>query len=232
MERPSVSERGNAMIYILIAIALLGALVMAVAQGGRGGADAVTGEREKVTAEQILSFGDTIEKAVAQLRLRGTKLDALRFSHPDLPAVSYGAFGAAPLDEVFNPQGAAAVYGKAPAEAIASGTGDYQFLGNTEVVGAGTTCGAESCADLVMILGGLREDVCIAINRVLQAGTPGDPPPADAGIDQSGKYAGAFSYDATLGDDAGAPVLSGTAEACFEDAGANEFIYYKVLAPR
>lgn len=231
MEQSSAGERGNVMIYILIAIALLGALVMAVAQGGRGGANAVTEERENAMAMQILSFGDTVEKAVTQLRLRGTKLDVLRFSHPDLPA-AYGVFGAAPLDEVFNPQGAAAVYGKAPAEAILSGTGDYQFLGNTEVVGAGTTCGAASCADLVMILGGLRSDVCIAINRILRAGTADDPPPADDGIDQSGEYAGTFSYAATLGDDAGAAVLSGTAEACFEDEGTNEFIYYKVLVPR
>ena len=232
-QKNRASESGNVMVYLMIAVVLLAALSFAVAQGGRGGAEPLNAERLRLVSADIMAYGDTIEKAVAQLRLRGSEAAALRFAHSDLPAASYGTYGTVPFDEIFNPQGGAAIYARAVPQAMVNGTQeDYQFLANNEIEGIGTTCGDASCSDLLMVLENVRRDVCEQINKLAGVGAAGAPPPKDSDVREAEKFQGTFGYSETIGGEVdGAPIV-GQAEGCFEETDDSQFVYYKVLIAR
>lgn len=227
-------ENGNVFFYIFLCIGLLAALTFAIAQGGRGGTGKLSEDRQRLAATEIISFGDTVAKAVTQLRLRGTAVTQLSFAVTFLSA-GYGTPGAAPANEIFNPAGGAAVYRPVPAEAADSAQ-DYQFLAGNEVENIGTTCGAKTCHDLLIAAPGLREEVCMKINDLLGITNPGGVPPQDTDIDETTLFApGADPFAAsgeTLGDEDAA--LDGKSEGCFAETGEtpDEYVYYKVLLPQ
>jgi hypothetical protein len=94
----------------------------------------------------------------------------------------------------------------------------------------GTTCGAASCADLVLVVDELRENVCIEINELLKVTNPLDTPPTDTLIGTT-KFIGAFSYSQTIGDENTQPMKAKTG-ACFENTTNGKLTFYKVLIAR
>ncbi len=230
-------ESGNVFFYIFLAIALLASLSFAVSQGGRGSVTQLTGERVNLIATEIVAYGDTVGKTVTQLRLRGAAISEISFATPFLSA-DYGTPGDDAANEVFNPAGGAVIYQPPPPGATDSDQ-EYGFLGHNEIEGIGTTCGGAGCADLLMALPDIHEDVCLRLNELLsvenpeRAGPPDGPePPLDGdALDFSGLFeqpAGTFGYDETIGDEDAA--LTGQREACYDTGTQN--IYYKVLLPR
>lgn len=220
-------ESGNVMFYIILGVALLGALSFAIAQGSRSPLQTLTEDRRKLVATEVISFGNTMASAVSQLRLRGTPVSALRFAHPDLPDADYGTFDTDPANEVFNLAGGAVSYKSPPSAATTTGTEDYQFLANNAVELVGTTCTAASCAELVMILPNVQQEVCIEINEYLDVDNPAGAPPVDTDIRETEKFQGTLGYSRTIGDEDNA--LEGQKEACLNETGESEFVYYKVL---
>jgi hypothetical protein len=223
-------ESGNVLIYILIAVALVAALSFAVASSWRGNVNILGDEKGKLSSATLLAFGDTVEKAIAQLRLRGTSLSGLRFASPFLTAADYGTYGAAPQDEIFNTDGGAVNYKDPPPETTVSGTEKYQFLGGTAVAGVGSTCTDDSCSDLLLAVANVQEAVCININDTLHVGAQDAAPPEESGIDFTGKFKGVFTYVKTLGG--AGDTLFAKPEGCFKDNGLSQYVYYKVLIPR
>ena len=225
-------ESGNVFWYIFICIALLGALSFAVSQGGRSSISELTHDTRNLVASEIISYGDTVAKTVSQLRLRGTSVTALSFSNLVLPSADYGNYNTDPLNEVFNPSGGAAIYQDPPLEATTTAT-SYQILADNEIENIGTTCGASSCSDLILVIPDVKQSICIKINELLGVDNPGGLPPTDSNIDELSPFkAGVtpFGYSQTIGDEDNA--LAGQREACFEETGDNEYVYYKVLLPR
>lgn len=227
------NESGNVFVYIFLAIALLASLSYAVSQGGRVTGSQLTQDTRNLVATEILGFGDTVAKAVTQLRLRGTAMNSLSFANPFLSSGEYGTYGNDPDNEIFNPAGGAVVYQSPPTVATTSGTEEYEFLANNEIQEIGSTCGASSCSDLIMVIPNMQQSVCIRINELLDVTNPTGVPPTDSDIREAEKFiAGAspFGYDETVGDEDAD--LAGQKEACFEETGDSEFVYFKVLIPR
>lgn len=117
-------EKGNVLVYILIAIALLAALSYAFSSGGRVSGQGVSTDRTKLLASEIIDYGDTVKKTVAVLRLRGTGFDQLSFAATGLNATDYGTPGNSPSNEVFNTSGGGLVYQDADFDS----TDDARFL--------------------------------------------------------------------------------------------------------
>lgn len=227
------NESGNVFFYLFLCVALLGALSYAVSQGGRSSVTALTEERQRLLATDIIAYSDTVVKAVGQLRLRGTAMTALSFANPFISSIEYGTYNADPDNEIFNPAGGAVVYTDPPADATTTGTEEYLFLANNEVQGAGSTCGGAGCTDLLMVIANMRKDVCLRINTLLGVSNPSGAPPTDTDIDEATKFkpaANPFGYADTIGDEDSA--LDNQREACFEETGDSEFVYYKVLLAR
>lgn len=227
------SERGNALIYILIATALFATLIYNVSESGRGGTTALTQERAKLLATELIEYSNIVAQGVSQMRLRGTTLAQLRFAHPDLSTANYGSPDTDPGNEVFNIQGGGIVYKQPPGEVRISGdplNDHYIFASDNEVVDVGTTCGAAGCADLIMALPGIPETVCSQINTLLGVPNPSDAPPQESDVDVTNFFQGTMGYSDTIGNDSGSTVVAGKTAACVYELDGNEvFTYYRVL---
>lgn len=218
------------MFYILIAIGLLAALSYAIAQGSRTSATALTQDRSELLASQIIEYGDVLSKSVAQMRLRGTGIADLRFSHPDLDA-AYGTYGDDPDNEVFHPNGGGVNYQSLPADITA--TPDWIFTAQNPVQDVGLTCTNSSCSELLAVAVGINESVCVAINELISVANVSGAPPADGAVSTDTLFAGAFAYgNEIIGDgdgSIGASNMSGQTAACILDDTAGENIFYQVL---
>jgi hypothetical protein len=172
------SQSGNALIYILIAVALLGALSFAVSQSGRGNIRQLSAEKAKITSNEIIEYGNVLANAVAQLRLRGCADTELSFQNPET-ALNVNA--SAPADKtchIFDPAGGGVTYRAFP-EFDAAGP---KFNTGTEGI---EQTGTDSGADLWMRLdsaapsgGSMAKVICAQINDALNF-TPVDDTTTD-----------------------------------------------------
>ncbi|WP_435640849.1 hypothetical protein [Micavibrio aeruginosavorus] len=223
------NERGNVFFYIFVGVALFGALSFAISQGNRGSVQTLERDRDKLLASDIIEYGETIARAVAQIRLRGATPSQVSFAHDDLSG-TYGTPGANPDFEVFDPTGGGVVL-KTMDASLGVGVPTMLFTGHNEFIGAGTTAGTASSADLIMLVRDLRADVCKWVNVVVDIQEEGDAIPVDAQADFTlfdGTYAGAE----TLGDDDTEDRLRNHSSGCFRDTAANQYVFYRVLIAR
>lgn len=224
-------ERGNLFFYIFIAVALFAALSMAISQSGRGSVESLTREQARLRATDIIDYSDAIAKAVGTLRLRGTTLANLRFSESDLSIADYGdPTTGDPINMVFKPEGGGIIYRAPDKDLVVSSGQQLMFLNKNEVDGFGDTCGAATCSDLLMVVGDIKPDVCLVINKLGGVVNRGGHIPSDSKIDLTGKFQGAMvGVPETIGNDTGSLQLSGKSFGCFESDDNNKNYFYRVL---
>src|SRR5690606_37997078 len=137
------------------------------------------------------------------------------------------------FNKLYHTDGGGVIWKEAPAEAMDTAASPdflWHFYGGNEVEEIGTTCGADSCSDLILVVDELSEQVCIQINNLLGIGIKDDAPPEDSGLDTT-LFQGAFAYANTIGDEAAA--LARQSAGCFRKTGAgSRYVYYKVLLAR
>lgn len=233
LQTKSITESGNVLFYILIAVALLAALTFAVSHSNRNNSDILSDERARLFASEIIEFGNNMASAVSQLRLRGVAVDDLCFDDTNWGVNDYDHSPACSddLNKIFHVSGAGIIWSEAPSEAMDStATPDnlWHIYGDNEVEQVGTTCGAAGCADLVLITDELQENVCRQINDLLGISAFDAALPSDTDIGET-RYVGAFGYSASIADEVGGAILSGKTSGCFENTTDNEFVFYKVL---
>ncbi|MFN3700645.1 MAG: hypothetical protein ACK4VI_03880 [Alphaproteobacteria bacterium] len=240
-------ERGNVLIYILLAIALLAGLSFAVANSSRNSGGQISQERMNMAVNEILEISNNIAAAVTQLTLRGCSHNQISFQNP---VVAGYANPTAPVDnscDVYHINGGGLTY-QAPQTiwfdpAISTATANYGeiiFTANTCInqVGTGTTAcdtAGASAADLIMAIPYLHNDICIELNRRLSVGAAGAAPPQDDGAawDSTNlRFTGAYNGGAILRDTDG--VLDGKRSGCFEadTTPVTGFHYFRVLIAR
>lgn len=222
------SESGNVIFYLFVAVALLAALSFAVAQGSRSSGKSLTEDRARLAASEVISYGDTLNKATGQLRLRGISAESLRFSYPDAHA-DYGVFDTSPTAEIFNSQGGGIAYRAPPALALENAAAVYEFTGANQVSLIGQDCAGASCSDLLMVLSGVKLEVCQLINYLLGFATKTATPPEESDTDLT-RFAGTYTNTETLSDEEA--VLTGKSAGCYRDANASAYTYYQVLLAR
>jgi hypothetical protein len=227
------SQNGNVLFYILIAVVLLAALSFAVMQSGRGNISAVTEEKARMLATEIIEFSNTMANATAQLRLRGVRDTELCFDHTGWGVANYPNPSCSdPATKIFDLKGGGVTWTNASALAMdVTATPDnlWHIYGNNAVEDIGTTCNSDSCADLILVTDELRQDICIQINQLLKVDNPLDEPPVDTQIDAT-RFIGTYTYAQTLGDEVTA--LKGKTGACFENTTTGKYTFYKVLVAR
>lgn len=226
-------ESGNILFYILVGVMLLAALSFAVTQGGRDNTKNLNQDKQRLLATEIIDYADTVKKAVDTVRLRSVPLMSLSFADAGLPA-AYGTPGTNPPDEIFNTAGGAVVYKDVAADALEGvASQSYVFTAKNEIKDIGSTCAADACTELLVMLPALKKDICIAINSILGVDNPGGTPPADSASDAT-PFAGSATavYADTIGDEAGSAALAGKTAGCFLDSGSSQYTFYQVLQAR
>jgi hypothetical protein len=104
------SQRGNAVIFILLAVGLFGALAYTFTRGSQQGQSNITEHQANIAAQEIMNFYAGFDKAINKLLMRGCSVNELSMSNSNDsgPFVALHNNASAPADKschVFAPEG-------------------------------------------------------------------------------------------------------------------------------
>jgi len=228
----SVGEAGNALIYVLIAIALFAALSFTLSRNtDTGEAGALSDQRAELYATQIISYAAQAKSAVDQMMFSGARINQLDFTDPSDAGFNSGTQKAR-TNRVFHPEGGGLVKGRLPSDAIDQSTTDPVagwYLGRFNNVE--WTAGAGD--DVILIAYQIHQSVCEKINEKIN-GSAAIPTMGDSikevMIDDA-FYTGT-NIDLTT-DPAGTPICADCheiASLCVENQSQNAYGFYTVIA--
>jgi hypothetical protein len=92
--------RGNALIYVLLAIALLGALTMLLANQDSQ-SDDLTAEIAELQTTKVTAYAATAKQTVEQMMMTGTTMDTIDFDRPQDADFDTGPF----IHKIYHPDG-------------------------------------------------------------------------------------------------------------------------------
>lgn len=243
-------ERGSVIIWILVMVAMFAALSFTVSNMMRGGGSAMTSELTRTHASEIISYGDSIRRAVQTLRASGTALPEVSFENNFVS----GYINNNCLDDscrIFMPAGAGIAY--APphedwidvSKSAETYYNEWHFAPDSCIPDVGTggaACGGDSVdnEDLILFLPYVKKGLCMEINRQINIDNPNSDAPQDSGCPwdsgSNNRYTGNF-IDGQAVTSTPASLLAGRQNGCFKIGvcagyATGSYIYYQVLAPR
>ena len=244
---PHSSQRGSALMWILIMVALFAALSAVVAQMTRGGGDA-NRELRQVEASEILQYANSFKTAVQGMRIEGIDLNEVSFQN-DFVALYTNPACTTMNCRVFNNAGGGMIW-MAPQTGWLAGAfsgsarfGQWRFTGNTCVQDFPNTDAADCMSDsidnedLVMTLEYLNQDLCLAINKELGIPPVGGEPPSAGECHGEEPFIGAFSE--INNNRISGTGINGQQTGCFRQpsacgatGGTAHYVFYRVLAGR
>lgn len=154
-------EKGNVLIYVLIAIALFGALSFTLSRQTRNsGTEDLDEAKAELYAMQLITYATQAKSVIDQMIFTGSDIDELDFTLP-----SEASFNTAPhIHKVFHPQGGGLTLATIPKNAIheiSTGNGAKWYLGRFNNVEWSKT----SATDVILTAHQIDEKVCAAINN-------------------------------------------------------------------
>ena len=217
------NESGNALFYILIAIALLASLSYAVSQSGRSSMKNVGAERAKLMASEIIEYADTMTNAASQLKLRGFTDNQISFENASIAGYT-NANCTDDTCKIFSPSGGGMSYTSPNTLAVSNASEEWQISGAHNIEGTRTTDG-----DLVIYLNNIRDEVCETINELSDVSPAGDFP-QDATALTLTAFTGTYATGDAPNDDDASTQSADT--ACIEMTTPGTYLFYKVLISR
>jgi len=176
-------SQGNALVIILIIIALLGALTITMTRMSSTATDDVSQEQASLLADEMLRYGVTIQTGIQNLLIKGCSEKEIRFERPpfDGTDTAYRLTTGTPADKscyVFDANGAGLTY-VTPDDVALKGTSgvsaskakQYFFSGfdcMRDVGTGGSNCafsGGNTDTELLMLVADIKDSVCDAINK-------------------------------------------------------------------
>ena len=235
-------EKGSILMWILIAVALFGALSAVVAQMTRGGGNSDR-EVKQIDAAEMLQFSNAVKNAVQSMKVDGVRLAEVSF---DNSFVSGYANAACTTDKcrVFGTGGG--LSWQAPEakwlDADFSSEGDYAqwwFAGDACVQdypgNDGGDCSSDTAPneDLVLMLEYVGKSACLAVNKELGIADVAEDAPPTSGCHTAAKYTGALNEANRISH----ANLDGKPAGCFKQTAAcgsgtsgDYYVFYRVLA--
>lgn len=224
------SEKGAAIIYIMIAIALVAALSYAVSKSNRGGVTTLTGERAKLAAQEIVEYGNTVAQAVQKLRLRGCSDTQISFENSVIAGYTNASSPSDSTCHVYNPNGGSIKFVQFD-DTFYENPGiadDLKLSINGDNI---VTDNGSSNAELVLFITDIKENICTNAQRIVNSD--------DTAFTGTDFAAGASKFTGTY---SGSPntvcnTSADTADSgcCQEVTGCNGgscYHYYQVLIAR
>ena len=154
------SARGNAFLYILIAIALFAGLVFVLSRGQDGGEQTkFAAASVQARAQRLLAYVDSVSQAWLQMKNMGTDLDEISLVLP-----TAGTFNNAPtIHKLFHPDGGGVQYrdmNDADSRASSATPVGWKFtLINADYTDSSRT-------DLFMSYLNVKQELCAKINEI------------------------------------------------------------------
>ena len=159
-------EQGNAMIYILIALALFGFLTVALSrQNDQADGQDLTDEQVQLYANELIQYTVAAEHVIDQMLATGSEVDDLVFLNPGSAGFDTGSH----IHKVFHPLGGGLNYQATYSEEIenSAGSGHGWYFDNLGDVEWTETTGD----DVILSALEIKESVCEEINRKITGST-------------------------------------------------------------
>ncbi len=238
------AQRGNAVVFILIAIALFAALAFTFMRGAKTGQGNLTAGQAKLGAQELIAKGNALEKGVDRLRQRGCSEMQISFANSIF--ATHG--GVIQQGDGHNPN--APVSGECDLFKSAGANLTPDLIPDTYTVawagiGAGNTArgaqrlmrmripglGDPASEELVYFVPYINYTLCQEINRLAGVVTPsGDVPET---TNTTALFHGTFPGVGLVVDPGG--YITGKTTFCVKHAGttaAHEQVFMKVLLER
>lgn len=238
------SQNGNAIVIILVAIALFAALGYAFSNTSRTSSKLFSDEETVAYANQVITYGNEVRSVIKRLQLRGCSDTDISFEN-NIVAGYANTNPDSPTDEschVFSVNGGG-LTPKSPDDKLSdssfSGQGGYKTF---NVYGRSCresiTCYSDTIdnEDLILFYPYLKRDICLEINNRLGITNPLDDAPIDGGCSGLAgiKFNGNYSEGVVLF----ATELEGHKAGCFRHTGGScapvgdAYGFYQVLIER
>ena len=221
MNKHTKTQAGNALIFVLLGIALFTSLAFMISRGMRSeNTSNMSNRQADLAATDLLTYGQQIERAINRMRRRNISENDISFDTPKL--TGYDHTPAQPDEnKVFMPSGGAMSF------RLPTDVGTIGFIGDLIVTGMGNDANAE----LLMIGENIDAKLCEFINK--KVGLTGIPTTTNLGT-TTGPFTGSYTTRGgknTLGNTTIA--LANQQAGCFENvAGSGNYIFYFVLLER
>ncbi len=233
------SQKGNVLWFILITIALFGALAAVLSRNSSSVNQTGNVEKARITAAALLRNAKSIENAVQRMILNGISESDLDFvaispSHDNVNCSSAEC-------EVFNVAGGGIAY-KSPAKIIGDASYSGNWIVSTQNLVYQQGCDAlnSGCSELLLLAADIPKSVCLQVNAIQKITNPsGDAPQQQEILDGetfTGTYSSTINSRLIGGTDAvnEAPQLNGKSAGCLFEfgSGQNKYYFYQVLLAR
>ncbi|MAS87884.1 MAG: hypothetical protein CMH30_07940 [Micavibrio sp.] len=211
--RSMKNQRGNALLLVLIGVALFAALSYVVAKNSGNSAGTIDKENNSLLASQILEYAKQLQQGVNIIKQNGYSENQISFAHPDL--TGYGTYDTSPETEVFNPRGGGASYKTFPKAT----NDDWIFSGSNAAYRVPipnelwASCTA-ACSDIVALLANISKELCMELNERVGVANPSNNPPQMNTTYSTTKFTGSFVKDRVLYADF--DYTNGKRAACME----------------
>ncbi len=233
------NQSGNALWFILLAVALLAFLTGVISRNSSSVNQSGGVEQARIKATSILRFSKSVENTVQEMMINGTSENDLDFkainaSHDNTNCSDSTC-------EVFDVEGGGISYQSAADLLSDSSHTDDWFISTKNIAyqfGCDTT--NNGCTDLILLTPNIPKSVCLQINKIQGITNPSGDAPRLLELTYGSEYTG--SYDSVVnstilgGTNATneAPQVTGKSAGCvFEFGGGQDtYQFYQILIPR
>ena len=241
-QKHKIKQSGNILLFILIAILLIGLLTISLTRSNNSTNETGSYEQQQIVISSFLRYAKTLQNGILQLMAAGCGENEISFENSVVTGYENTN---APSDNschLFESEGAGLSW-QTPDVKITNLP--YAIYGDHSVHGVGTTDKpiVAGNADLIIVMPNIPASLCDAVNR--QTGNGITTTPTDRGDSISDgterKFIGTFTADDDISGDPGNDIcpedgytaLCGVTTGCFQEAAGGEYnVFYSVLYPR
>ncbi len=225
-------EHGNALIYVLIAIALFAALSFTLArQSDTGEGGTLSDEKAELYATQMISYAAQTKSVIDQMLFSGTDIDDLDFMDPSDSDFNAGT-QLARAHRVYHPEGGGLIKGRLPPEAVDQNIGTPEagwYLGrfnNFEWTKSAND-------DVILVAYQISRQLCEKLNEKVN-GSTSIPVLTDSIMETmiDASYFSGANTDLTT-DPSGSPICAAcheVASLCVQNQSQNAYGFFTVIA--
>ncbi len=180
-------QTGNALWFILVAIALLAALTLTLTRNSSKMSSNLGDEKTRVVAEQVLrSFNSTRDGVERLINVNGCSESEISFEYTGTVGTTYANSNSSTDKRcwLYNKAGAGLTPSDMPTGVKVAG-GPWIFTGSNAVSGVGpesateTTCSAK-CAELMILASGVTKEFCTQYNLLVNVASGAIPNASNA----------------------------------------------------
>ncbi|HPF78249.1 MAG TPA: hypothetical protein PLF01_03055 [Alphaproteobacteria bacterium] len=212
------SQKGNAMIYVLIALALLGFLTVTLSrQNNQADGQDLSDEQAELYANEIVQYASASRYAVEMMLSSGSEVNDLNFILPSDANFNTGSN----IHKVFHPQGGGLNYQAELNEDMVDNTGQppgWYFTNSINVEWTPTTAN-----DAIVSALRIKKAICESINKKITGSK--DIPVLDEALGQVFKSTATVDLDTSI-----CPGCDGYPMLCVANQGGTFYGFYSIIA--